>query len=182
MKGSPNIDLEALTNGDSIVWKRFVLYAAPLMKGMIHRVLSSSGRMQEVDDVLQKAFLRLLQRDFKTLKQFDPKRASLSTFLGVIATSVALDHLRNQTLPPTSTHELDHLEAPVDSSLQESRLDLPPGLLTPRQELILCLLYEDDLSVAEVADLLNIEQQSVRSLRHKAVSRLRGYWQTQERG
>ncbi|MCI0459259.1 MAG: hypothetical protein L0Z62_20105, partial [Gemmataceae bacterium] len=56
---------------------------------------------------------------------------------------------------------------------EESRLALPPALLTARQSLILKLLYEDDLDVNEVAELLNIEPQSVRSQRHKALVQLR---------
>jgi RNA polymerase sigma-70 factor (ECF subfamily) len=52
-------------------------------------------------------------------------------------------------------------------------LELPPDLLPARQALILKMLFEQDLPVEDVAKLLRIEAQTVRSLKHKALTRLR---------
>jgi len=166
-------DLAALLTGERRAWERFVPYAAPIMRGVIRRILLPSARTEDTGDCLQEAFLKLCRNDFALLRRYDATRATLSTWLGVIASSTALDGLR-RTPPPALP--LDASTEPADTSAAEpgtGRLDLPPDLLSPRQTLILKLIYEDGLDVAEVARALGIEAQTVRSLRHKALNRLR---------
>ena len=50
------------------------------------------------------------------------------------------------------------------------------GLLTERQTLILKCLYDEERDVAEVAVLLKIDAQTVRSTHHKALLRLRAHF------
>lgn len=175
-KRSKAIDISALIDGDARAWDRFVRSAGPIMKGVIYRLLSKSGREHESEDVLQAAFLKLVRGDYRLLRRFDPRRASLSTYLGVIATSVAVDHLRRAAPVQPSSAELDGVTAATPFIEPVEGLSFPEGLLTARQELILRMLYEDDLSVPEIAVLLQIEAQTVRSLRHKAAVRLREQW------
>jgi len=52
-----------------------------------------NGDAATAEDVAQEVFLRLARRD-RPLAGYDPARASLSTFLTVLATSAAIDHLR----------------------------------------------------------------------------------------
>lgn len=56
------------------------------------------------------------------------------------------------------------------------KLKIPPGLLTERQSLILKCLYDEERDVAEVAELLKIDAQTVRSTHHKALLRLREHF------
>ena len=55
------------------------------------------------------------------------------------------------------------------------KLRIPAGLLTERQTLILKCLYDEERDVAEVAQLLKIDAQTVRSTHHKALLRLRAH-------
>lgn len=167
-------DLVKLLAGDPQAWNDFVPYAAAIMRAVIRRVLATAQRAEETPDVLQDAFTRLVRDHFALLRRFDPQRASLSTWLGVVATSAARDFLRRRVPRTVELSEAPaQLLATRDPVREESRLALPPALLTARQSLILKLLYEDDLDVNEVAELLNIEPQSVRSQRHKALVQLR---------
>ena len=61
-------------------------------------------------------------------------------------------------------------------------LKIPDGLLSPRQALVLELLYQRDLDPAEAADLLSVDPQTVRSMHHKALTKLRGHFSPRERG
>ncbi len=165
--------LKLLRCGDAAAWCAFVSAAGPLLKGVILRVLYRAGRADECADVLQEVFLRLVRDDFRLLRRYDPQRARLGTWLRVVASSTAIDWLRKS---PSADETLDRLPehhlAVDDPPLREAPA-IPADALTPRQALILKLIYEDDLAVAEVAALLGIKAQTVRSLRHKALTRLR---------
>ena len=168
-------DLAGLLAGERHAWERFVPHAAAIMRGVIRRTLLKSGRSEDTADCLQEAFLKLCRNDFALLRRYDPARATLSTWLGVIAASVALDSLRRVPPPPMPLDEAPEPAAHSSSEPGNDRLDLPRNLLPPRQALILKMIYEDGHDVAEVSRLLGIEAQTVRSLRHKALTRLREY-------
>ena len=53
------------------------------------------------------------------------------------------------------------------------KLTLPTDLLSPRQREILAMLYDRDMDVSEVAATLQIDAQTVRSMHHKAMLKLR---------
>lgn len=168
-------DLTPVLAGAPGAWDAFVPKAAAVMRAPIRRVLGAHGLADDIGDVLQDSFLRLIRDDCRLLRRYDAERATLATWLGIIATSTALDHLRRK--PPAADALADHadtLPAP-DAAAPREPLALPPDLLTPRQALILKLLYEDDRDPAEVAALLGIGAPSVRSLHHKALTRLRAF-------
>ncbi len=165
-------DIARLVAGDAAAWRSFVGDALPVVRSIVARQLGRGGREDDVRDVVQNVFVRLCKDDFRVLRRFDPQRAQLSTYLRVIATGVAIDHLRKSNLP-TIDVDLNSLEAAANDPQAAAALDLPPGVLTPRQILILRMLYELDYEVKEVAAALNIEPQTVRSLHHKAIVRLR---------
>ena len=50
-------------------------------------------------------------------------------------------------------------------------------MLTDRQTLILKLLYDEDKDVSEIAEVLKVDAQTVRSTHHKALLRLREHFQ-----
>ena len=52
----------------------------------------------------------------------------------------------------------------------------PLDLLTARQRLVLHLLFDRDLGVPAAARLLGVDEQTVRSSKHKALSRLRAHF------
>lgn len=171
------VDLSRVTSGDPDAWEHFVPAAASLARAVIRRLLARHRLGDHTDDVVQEVFVRLCRNDFRLLKSYDSARASLSTWLGVIASAAAIDFLRAQ-----ARHAAEPLDtsigraATLDSMPGSDRLELPPDLLTPRQRIILRLSYEQDLDVPEIARLLNIQAQTVRSMRHKAIERLRAWY------
>ena len=60
------------------------------------------------------------------------------------------------------------------------KLRLPDGLLSPRQKLVLTMLYDRDMEVADVATALGVDPQTVRSTHHKAMLKLRSHFATEE--
>ena len=168
--------LDRLLDGDKAAWDRFVARYAPVIYAAIQRRLVPAGRTAEAEDVAQDVFLRLCKADYKLLRGYDPGRAKLTTWLTVIAGSTVIDHLRRQRGRNTSIDDVpEHLLA-VDPPKLPVRIRIPPGLLSPRQALVLELLYQRELEVAEAAAILGVDPQTVRSTHHKALTKLRAHF------
>jgi RNA polymerase sigma factor (sigma-70 family) len=170
------IDLPALAKGDKRTWDRFVVAAAPLINAVIRRTLAAYRLSEEdVMDAAQDVFVRLCANEFRLLKTYDPARAGLSTWLAVVSRSAAVDHARRRRQSTTPIDEVPEAFLGYEDRHTE-KLKIPQGLLTERQTLILKCLYDEERDVAEVAQLLKIDAQTVRSTHHKALLRLREHF------
>jgi RNA polymerase sigma factor (sigma-70 family) len=170
------IDLRALSLGNKRTWDAFVSAAAPLINAVVRRALASYRLSEEdVMDAAQDVFVRLCANDFRLLKTYDPARAGLSTWLAVVARSAAIDHARRRRHATQPLDEVPEAHLGVEDRHVE-KLKIPQGLLTERQILILKCLYDEERDVAEVAQLLKIDAQTVRSTHHKALLRLRAHF------
>ena len=171
------IDLQALKTGDKRTWDRFVAAAAPLIHAVVRRTLSSSYRLGEDDvlDAAQDVFVRLCANDYRLLKTYDPARAGVSTWIAVVSRSAAIDHVRRRRQATESIDDVPEAALAFEDKHVE-KLKIPPGLLTARQTLILKLLYDEDKDVSEIADVLKVDAQTIRSTHHKAMLRLREHF------
>ena len=168
-------ELKRLVKGDKAAWDRFVQRHARVIYGAVQKRLVPAGRADEADDVAQDVFVRLCNNDFKLLRTYDATRAKLTTWLTVIATSAAIDHLRRRVTPTMDLDQTpEHLLA-VQPRMPE-RVKIPRDLLSPRQALVLELLYGKDLEVADAAEVMGVNPQTVRSMHHKALTKLREHF------
>tara|TARA_B100001059_G_scaffold53460_2_gene47562 strand:- start:320 stop:724 length:405 start_codon:yes stop_codon:yes gene_type:complete len=119
-------------------------------------------------------YLKLIRNDFKLLRSFDPEKAALSTWLTLVTRSTTIDALRRKR-PSLSLLE-DIVEARPDTQPPNPLLDIPLQLLTGRQKLVLSLLFEDGMTIAEAAELVGVTDQTIRSTKHKALERLRKHF------
>ena len=181
----------ALLTGDNRAWTAFVRNWAGLIHGVIRRrlLLVGSENNEVAEDILQNVFVRLCQHDFALLRYFDPQRARFSTFLAVIATSTSLDYLRRQRrwartstalggaalLDEATINELNASNANINTTTPDTTP--PKGLLSPRETMVMILLYDREFSTVEAAYNMNVQVQTVRSLHHKAMLKLRRYFQ-----
>ncbi len=172
-------DIRDLVAGSKGLWDSFVRDHARLIYAAVQRKLVPAGRSQDLEDVAQEVFIRLIKNDFKLLKSFDESRAKLSTWLTIVATSAAIDHLRRNARPTTDIDALP--EALLSEPGKEYVwINIPDGLLSARQALVLELLYQKDMEVAEAADFLSVDPQTVRSMHHKALTRLREHFKREQ--
>ena len=166
-------DLSGLLAGDKAAWDSFVARFAGLILAAVRRVLGPDG--VDVEDIAQDVLLRLCKDEFRLLRQYDPARAGLSTWLTIVARSVAHDTVRRRR-PPTQPIDVTPEAAfAVEPTLTE-KVKIPDGLLSPRQQLVLTMLYERDMEVAEIAAMLSVDAQTVRSTHHKAMVKLRAHF------
>lgn len=166
----------ALVRGEPGVWQSFLDEFSSAIYGAILNTLRKSGRgADDSNDIAQDVFVRLCKNDNRLLKQFDSTRAGLKTWLGVIASSATIDYLRKLKGIGVGLDEIPEDLTAVAPTLHEP-VNIPDGLLSDRQALVLRLLYDKDMDAAEVAQLLNIDPQTVRSTHHKALVKLRRYF------
>ena len=162
---------DALLHGDPEAWEEFVRRYGGLIVAAVRGLAPG-----ETDDLTQDVFVRLCKDDFRLLRSYDPARASLSTWLTIVARSTARDALRRrraEAVPIESVPEARLAIEPVEPAI---RLKLPEALLSPRQREILAMLYDREMDVAEIARALGIDAQTVRSTHHKAMIKLRAYF------
>ncbi|SKA22249.1 RNA polymerase sigma-70 factor, ECF subfamily [Enhydrobacter aerosaccus] len=175
------IDLRSLAAGHKRTWDAFVEAASPLINAVVRRALSTY-RLSEDDvlDAAQDVFVRLCANDFRLLKTYDPARAGMSTWLAVVARSAAVDFARRRRQATSPIDEVPETALAVEDRHVE-KLKIPDGLLTERQTLILKFLYDEECEVSEVAQMLKIDAQTVRSTHHKALLRLREHFREESR-
>ncbi|MCA1945448.1 MAG: sigma-70 family RNA polymerase sigma factor [Desulfovibrio sp.] len=179
---APSPDLNACLAGDEDAWRDLLATHGPLLRKAVRWTLrrhaaniAASELETDVDDVFQDVCFRLIRSEYKLLRTYDPTRASLGTWLCVVARSAALDHLRART--PTVHLTVQELEAVMEAQEDAGGLlSLPRELLTPRQLYVLHLYFEQDADTHDIAALLDVHPHTVRSIRNAALARLRWHY------
>jgi RNA polymerase sigma factor (sigma-70 family) len=169
-----------LVGGDTGAWAELVERFGPVIYGAIGKTLRRYNRDgADSADIAQDVFVRLCHNDNRLLRQYDPTRASLSTWLTVVSVSSTIDFLRKQKAATSPLDDLPEHVTAVEPKMHDP-IRIPEGLLSPRQSLVLQLLYEKEMEVAEIAALLAVDAQTVRSTHHKALVKLRAHFAVDE--
>lgn len=167
-----NVDLRACLSGDKRAWDAFVRSTSRLIFAAVQRALQArTGGCPDLEDRIQDVYVRLVQDNFRLLRTFDPARASLSTWLTLVARSVVHEHLRKRALPIRQLHESASVVS--QRAVEPPTADLPWHVLTERQRLVLQMLFDEGISVEQAAGRMGVDRQTIRSTKHKALCRLR---------
>lgn len=168
--------VEALARGEAGAWKVFVRRYAGLVTAAVRGVAREPN---EIEDLVQEVFVRLCRNDYRLLRSYDPARAGISTWITIVARSTARDAMRRRRPVAVPIEAVPEGLLAVDPVLPAVRLKLPEALLSPRQREILTMLYDREMEVAEIAALLGIDPQTVRSAHHKAMIKLRAHFKAE---
>lgn len=168
--------LAALLAGDRRAWAAFVRRYAALVVAAVRGVAPSPS---DVEDLTQEVFVRLCKDQYRLLRSYDAARASLSTWITIVARSTARDALRRRRPNLVPIESVPEALLKVDAVEPAPKLKLPEALLSPRQREILGMLYSGEMEVAEIAAALGIDPQTVRSAHHKAMLKLRAHFKTE---
>ena len=169
---------DALLRGEKAAWDAFVRRYGGLVVAAVRGVASVYG---DIEDLTQDVFVRLCKDDFRLLRSYDPTRASLSTWITIVARSTARDGLRRRRPESVPIDAVPEAQLAIDPVEPVEKLKLPDALLSPRQREILAMLYDREMEVAEIARALGIDPQTVRSAHHKAMLKLRAHFRGDER-
>jgi RNA polymerase sigma factor (sigma-70 family) len=168
---------DALLRGEKAAWDAFVRRYGGLVVAAVRGVAMAQP---EVEDLTQEVFVRLCKDDFRLLRGYDPARASLSTWLTIVARSTARDGLRRRRAETVPLDIVPEAQLAIDPVEPVQKLKLPEALLSPRQRQILAMLYDGEMDVSEIAQALGIDPQTVRSAHHKAMVKLRAHFRSNE--
>ena len=119
-------------------WREFHSRFDRLVYRCIHKVTNrfrNSVSDDDVQDIFAQFLVRITAKDFRKLCQFSPDRGTkLGTWLGMIATNVAWDHLRSVSRRPQCIEISDvHDQAAIASGpLTRSLPARPVASFTPR--------------------------------------------------
>lgn len=149
------------------VYQRFY----PRLFRFVRRSLDPSSA--EVDDLLQECFLRLV----KSADRFDPGR-SLETFLFTILRNLIKNEYRRLSRIPEMTAEMPfetiaQLDAPQLENKDE-RIVLTQALnvLEPTLRIIMVLRYQEELSIREIALIMECPEGTIKSRIHYGLIKL----------
>ena len=177
VRGEQRLDqgdpLDRLLAGDKRSWDGFVRRYAALIVAAVRGVAANSG---DIEDLTQEVFVRLCKDDFRLLRSYDATRASLSTWITIVARSTARDAQRRRRPNSVPIDAVPESHLKIDAVEPAPKLKLPEALLSPRQREILAMLYDGEMDVAEIAAALGIDPQTVRSAHHKAMLKLRAHF------
>ncbi len=149
-----------------------------LLRGYLNELLADAGA---AEDVLQLTLIDVWKRG----PSYDPARASLSTWLLMIARSRAIDHLRRRVPEPYDPDTMPELidrdtEDQADALIERWRI---AGLIAalPKQEaMFLRLRFYEGLSQSEIAARTGIPLGTVKMRMVKALDRLRDAIESEE--
>jgi RNA polymerase sigma-70 factor (ECF subfamily) len=167
---------DALLQGEKSAWDAFVRRYGGLIVAAIRGVAPPHA---DIEDLTQDVFIRLCKDDFRLLRTYDPARASLSTWITIVARSTARDGLRRRRGESVPIDAVPEAQLAVEFAEPVQKLKLPEALLSPRQREILTMLYDREMDVAEIASVLKIDPQTVRSAHHKAMIKLRAHFKAE---
>jgi RNA polymerase sigma-70 factor (ECF subfamily) len=132
---------------------------------------------QDAEDLTQQTFERAL----KAWSRYDPARASVLTWLLVIARNLLVDHLRaggsTAAHQPLEEEQWETISAPPD----QPSLGIDPLLETaltqlgPRERELIALRFGGDLTGQEIADMTGLTLANVQQILSRSLRRMRGF-------
>ena len=145
MKDRENTVIQGILSGDTKAFGLLVnRYSAALMV-FVGRVV---GQQEDTEDVVQNTFVAAYQH----LKDYDPTKASLQTWLQRIAYHEALYHLRRRKRRQTQSLDVsDDVPDEWPETTTVDQLDVAIQQLTPEDQMLLQLYYFDQRPLKEIA-------------------------------
>ena len=128
----------------------------------------------DAEDLTQQCF----ERAFRAWHRYDPSRASVSTWLLVIARNLLVDHRRAAGTARSRSPEEGELEA-VPAAPDRIDLGLDPEVaaalaeLSPRERELIALRYGGDLTGPEIAELTGLTLANVQQILSRSLRRMR---------
>lgn len=139
-----------------------------------HRVQND----QQAEDIVSETFMAALQ----SIETYEPEKNSAEQwFYGIVRHKLA-DHLRqmyrSKHIQPIQPHLALTAPTPSDTTDLASMVDHALAQLPCRHREVLLWMYQDHLSVREVAHRINRTEKAVENLLYRARQRFKGIYQS----
>jgi len=180
-KGAERKLLARIRKGDDSAFEILVSEHSSRILSLAWRL---AGNREEAEDIAQEAFLRL----HRNLADFRGD-SSIATWLHRTVTRLAIDYLRRQKIRQRifffrrNSQEADPLDFVPSSTPSPDEhifageigrhLEMAMQRLSAQQRVVFSLRHFEEMPLREIADLLELEEGTVKSHLHRAVSILR---------
>jgi len=149
-----------------------------------------SFNKQDLEDLHNTVFLRLFDRKCKKLRQYQGKRGcSVTTWIRMIAVRIVLDHLRKKGVDAIASKKdripLEKLpelkDGAKDIMAEMEKLDRKHLLqvaikkLPPRDRLFMKLHFDQGLSMAEIAEIMQLSMGNIYTVKYRVIQRIKSY-------
>ena len=138
----------------------------------ILRYIRSRISRQEAEDLCSTVLLKIQ----KGLAGFDPRKASLSTWIFTITRNTVTDYFRTRRVEEELSEEIAAAEDPAEGLMEEEALEeLAAALekLPTRECDIIILHYYTGVPLKEIAARMGMSYSNLKLIHGKALSRLR---------
>lgn len=162
--------MRQVVEGEALACHRLVQQHAPRMLGLAHRMLGDTGL---AEDVVQEGFLRL----WRQAARWRPE-ARIATWLYRVVHNLCIDELRARRR--LSDEEPPDRPDPADGPLMTEhrgqvarQVNAAINTLPPRQRAAVTLVYHQEMSNIEAAEVMGVTIDALESLLVRARRRLR---------
>lgn len=167
--------------GDDDAKAKFVTRYADLIRATVRRKLSILPDRDilegDYEDICQEIFLRLFAHDCKALQRIE-KPASITAWLTTVSQNQVITFLRRRnvrarTVASAAREEKAIYSPPIEASADQMRLRDHINSLSPDERLIIQLYFEDNLRYSDIAQIMNLNINTVSSKLRRAKKKLR---------
>ncbi|WP_449242116.1 RNA polymerase sigma factor [Desulfovibrio sp.] len=128
---------------------------------------------EDVDDIYQNIAIKIIKN--KYIEKYDNEKSSMSTWIGTISRTTAIDYYRMKKHHYNET-DISEADSCVGQEDVQPGLQLPGGVLSRRQAQVISLFFQEGLEAGEIAGRLGISPQTVRSIKFQALEKLRRHY------
>ena len=155
--------------GETAAWKDLTDLYRPLILGWLNRQGVPAG---DLEDLGQEVFLQLYQ-NLAAIQS----ASHLGHWLRRVAVHRCIDHTRRKRFRYESlvdeNHEVAAISKPGDSFLS-ARLRQTVTQLREKERMVILLRYQEEMELAEIAEVLSMPLNTVKSTLFRALQNLRG--------
>ena len=174
MTNEEQITIQRIRSGETKEFRLLVNRHGPVLMAFVGRIVE---QQEDVEDVVQNTFVAA----YEHIKDYDPQRASLSTWLQRIAYHEALYYLRKRKRQVMLQLDVGNdVPDELPETTTAEQLDRAIQKLSPEDQMLLQLYYFDGRPLKEIAYItdttgnsLNREVSRLSSRLHRIRQRLR---------
>ena len=168
--------LQQALSGDDGAWDRVFDRLWPIVAGVAASHIFGMD-YSAVEDCAQNTFARLLEKDSRRLREYDPHRGTIESYVAKIAYHCTIDFLRTHARHSRNINQIQITASQNDSEhFYPWELTAALETLTTREKEVMELLYFDHVDTGDIANRLGVTAETVRSVKSHAMQKLRVFF------